>query len=193
MYRSPLIKVFDENLYLTKPSGYTLTIYQFKENPKSLNANVDIDDYEFIKASDYSSSGEITLTPETNSIVYYLYASSSTNLSTWQATSQLEYGTSATEHSDYVAPIEIGTFDKEVDGNEKTFSFTVLGTENQNIGFIPQTNFINIDFAKNVSDLTSSTFAYQSTNLATAVAELTQRVETLESQVASILEMLNNN
>ena len=175
MYRSPLIKVFDENLYLTKPSGYTLTIYQFKENPKSLNANVDIDDYELIRAGEYSSSGKITLTLETNSIVYFLYASSPTLLSTWQATSQLEYGSVATEHSDYTAPIEIGTFDKSTDGNEKTFSFVVLGTENQNIGFIPQEDFISIDFADNVNDLTSSTFAYQSTNLATQIDKIEYR------------------
>lgn len=185
--RSPLIKTFDNNLYLTKPNTYTLTIYEFKENPKSLNAEVDIDDYELIKVSEYSSSGAITLTPSTNSIVYFFYASSSTDLSSWQAASQLEYGNEATEHSDYIAPIEIGTFDKEVDGNEKTFSFVVLGTENQNVGFIPASeNDISIDFAKNVSDLTSSTFAYQSTNIASTVAQLTQRVETLESQMSDL-------
>ena len=192
MYRSPLIKVFDKNLYLTKPNTYTLTIYEFKENPKSLNANVDIDDYEFIKASEYSSSGAITLQPNTNSIVYFLYASSSTDLSTWQSTSQLEYGNVATEHIDYTAPIEIGTFDKEVDGNEKTFSFVVLGTENQNIGFIPASeNDISIDFVSDVSDTTKSTFAYSSTNLANQVAELESRVSDLETEVFELQEKVN--
>lgn len=191
VYQSPLIKVYSKDLYLTKPSGYTLTLYEFKENPKSLNANVDIDDYELLKVSEYSSSGAITLQPNTNSIVYFLYASSTTDLLTWQAASQLEYGNEATEHSDYVAPIEIGTFDKAVDGNEKTLSFVVLGTENQNIGFIPSTeNDISIDFASDVSDTTKSTFAYTSTNLANQVAELESRVSDLETEVFELQENL---
>lgn len=198
VYQSPLIKVYSKELYLTKSIYYYFVLYEFKENPPFLNEDVSLDDLTLIKATTYSSSSQIELDPQTNSVMYFVYAVnyrplSQEELAALQMTDQLEYGTSATEHSDYIAPIEIGTFDKSVDGNEKTFSFTVLGTENQNIGFMPQTNFISIDFAESVSDLTSSTFAYQSTNLATTVAELTQRVETLESQVASILEMLNNN
>ena len=195
--RSPLVKVFDKNLYLTKPNGYTFELYEFKENPKSLNANVDINDYELIKISEYSSSGAITLQPNTNSIVYFVVKDDGsqivlTDLSSWQAASQLEYGNVATEHSDYIAPIEIGTFDKEVDGDEKTLSFVVLGTENQNVGFIPASeNDISIDFAKNVSDLTSSTFAYQSTNLANQVVELESRVSDLETEMFETQEKVN--
>lgn len=187
--RSPLIKTFKNNLYLTKPNTYTITLYEFKENPKSLNADVDIDDYELIKVSNYSSSGAITLTPSTNSIVYFFYANKGVDLSTFQAASQLEYGNEATEHSDYIAPIEIGTFDKAVDGDEKTLSFVVLGTENQNIGFIPTSeNDISIDFASDVSDTTKSTFAYSSTNLANQVAELESRVSDLETEVFELQE-----
>lgn len=196
VYQSPLIKVYSKELYLTKPSGYTLTLYEFKENPKSLNVNVDIDDYELLKASEYLASGAITLQANTNSIIYFITKDDGTNitptdLSSWQATSQLEYGTSATEHSDYIAPIEVGTFDKEVDGNEKTFSFVVLGTQNQNVGFIPTSDeYISIDFASSTSDFTKSTFAYISTDLANQVAELESRTSDLEAEMFDVNENL---
>lgn len=196
VYQSALIKVYSKELYLTKPSGYTLTLYEFKENPKSLNVNVDIDDYELLKVSEYSSSGAITLQPNTNSIIYFVTKDDGTiitptNLSTWQTASQLEYGTSATEHSDYIAPIEVGTFDKEVDGNEKTFSFVVLGAQNQNVGFIPTSDeYISIDFASSTSDFTKSTFAYISTNLANQVAELESRTSDLEAEMFDVNENL---
>lgn len=193
VYQSPLIKVFNKELYLTKSLPYRLDLYEFKENPPFLNEDVSLDDLTLIKATTYSSSSQIELDPQTNSIMYFVYATnyrpiSQEELAALQSTDQLEYGYEATEHSDYVAPIEIGTFDKEVDGNEKIFSFVVLGTENQNIGFIPQENFISIDFAKSVSDLTSSVFAYQSTNLATTVAELKSRTSDLETETLETQE-----
>lgn len=194
VYQSPLIKVFNKELYLTKSLPYRLDLYEFKENPPFLNEDVSLDDLTLIKATTYSSSSQIELDPQTNSIMYFVYATnyrpiSQEELAALQSTDQLEYGYEATEHSDYVAPIEIGTFDKEVDGNEKIFSFVVLGTENQNIGFIPISDeYISIDFATDVSDITKSTFAYASTNLANQVAELESRVSDLETEVFELQE-----
>lgn len=194
VYQSPLIKVFSKELYLTKSPYYRFVLYEFKENPPFLNEDVSLDNLTLIKATTYSSSSQIELDQQTNSVMYFVYTLnyrpvSQEELAAWQMTDQLEYGYEATEHSDYIAPIEIGTFDKSVDGNEKTFSFVVLGTENQNIGFIPTSeNDISIDFASSASDFTKSTFAYISTNLANQVAELESRVSGLETEVFELQE-----
>ena len=195
VYQSPLIKAYGKDLYLTKVIYYKLVLYEFKENPPALNEDVSLDDLTLIKATTYSSSSQIELDAQTNSIMYFVYAPnyrsiSQEELAAWQNSSQLEYGQAPTEHSDYTAPIEIGTFDKAVDGDEKTFSFVVLGTENQNIGFMPQENFISIDFAEDVSDFTKSTFAYISTNLANQVAELDSRTSNLETEIFDVNENL---
>ncbi len=194
--QSALIKTFSNELYLTKTNtNYTLTICEFKENPSALNTNVDIDDYEFIKATDLTSSGAITLQATTNSIVYYVRKNDGTtisdsDLSTYQSTSQLEYGLSATAHSDYLAPIEIGEFDQSVDGETKLFSFKVLGTENQNIGFIPYDGYFTIDLASNADDYSKSTFSYSAYDIANEVANLKIKVQNLTNKVAELENQL---
>ena len=198
VYASDLIKIFGQSLFLTKPSGYNLTIYEFSENPPYLNQDVDISNFTLLNATTYTSSSAITLNSLTNSILIYISKSDNATISpsdliSWDSNSQLEYGNSATAHENYIAPILLGTFDRQVDGEQKTFSFVVLDTENQNLGFIADDGYITIDLAENVEDLTKSTFAYFATDLATEVAQLKTKVSDLETELSATNVIVEEN
>lgn len=184
---SPLIKNFGTDLYLTKPEGYSLIISEFSDMPPALNQSVNFDDLTFLAQTKYSSSGKVTLQPTTQSIIYMVEKDgggsiSGGDLASWQSSSQLEYGDYATDITAYIAPKVLGTFDY-LEGDAKSIITKVGEGDNVHVGFIPDEGYLGIDYANSTDDLSQSCVAYRTIDLATQVANNTDEIEEIKSDL----------
>ena len=184
---SPLIKNFGTGLYLTKPEGYSLIISEFSDMPPALNQSVDFDGLTFLAQTKYSSSGKVTLQPTTQSIIYMVEKDDGTaisdgDLALWQSESQLEYGDYATDITAYIAPKVLDTFNY-LEGDAKSIITKVGEGDNVHVGFIPDEGYLGIDYANSTDDLSQSYVAYRTIDLATQVANKTDEIEGLKSDL----------
>ena len=184
---SPLIKNFGTGLYLTKPEGYSLIISEFSDMPPALNQSVDFDGLTFLAQTKYSSSGKVTLQPATQSIIYMVEKDDGTTISDgdlalWQPESQLEYGDYATDITAYIAPKVLGAFDY-LEGDAKSIITEVGEGDNVHVGFIPDEGYLGIDYANSTDDLSQSYVAYRTIDLATQVANNTDEIEGIKSDL----------
>lgn len=184
---SPLIKNFGTGLYLTKPEGYSLIISEFSDMPPALNESVDFDDLTFLAQTKYTASGKVTLQPTTQSIIYMVEKDgggviSDGDLTSWQSESQLEYGDYATDITAYIAPKVLGAFDY-LEGETKSIITKVGEGDNVHVGFIPDEGYLGIDYANSTDDLSQSYVAYRTIDLATQVANNTDEIEEIKSDL----------
>lgn len=184
---SPLIKNFGTDLYLTKPEGYSLIISEFSDMPPALNQSVDFDSLTFLAQTKYPSSGKVTLQPTTQSIIYMVEKDGDSSISDgdltlWQSSSQLEYGDYATDVTSYVAPKVLDTFDY-LEGDAKSIITEVGEGDNVHVGFIPDEGYLGIDYANSTDDLSQSYVAYRTIDLATQVANNTDEIEGIKSNL----------